>query len=248
LNDCNAAEADDPTGDGALCVAAALDGLGQVEEALRRYEGLFSDATRPLSEAQRTKATRELEALRKKLGPARLTLRAAGLPGLRVSVDGDVAQALTGERSLELPRGAHSVRAAAPGHVPLVEVVELKGGAAVTFPIELRPLPPLRLAGWISLGVGVAGLGAGAVLASQAVATNGELTAVCTRNLKCGPSQASAIESLSAMRIGTFVAGGLGAAALLASGGLHFFMPSDTMPEAPKVSFGPGGLTVTGAF
>jgi len=248
LSSCKAAEGFGPTAESALCNARALTGLGRLEEATRDYETLLADSSHPPNDAQRSQANTELADIRRKLGPAKLTLRGTQLPGLRVVVDGNAPQELAGDRSLELVRGTHSIRAAAPGYVPLVEVFDLKGGEDRAFPIDLRPLPPLRLAGWVSLGVGVAGLATSGVLASQVVSQNNTLVDACNANLECAPSAEAAIQSLAGLRVGTFIAGGVGAAALLASGTLHLLAPSDRMPNAPKVSLGINGINVTGAF
>jgi tetratricopeptide (TPR) repeat protein len=248
LETCKASRNYAPTPQADLCIGRGLAGAGQLNEAVAHFDQLLAGGASRLTESQRAEATKERDHAKRKLGPARLSLKVTPLAGLRVAIDATSEQDLTGDKAFELPRGSHTVRLAAPGHVPVVETLELTGGEERAMPVGLRPLPPLRLTGWITLGVGIAALGASGILASQVVSQNNALTAACTGTLECGPSQEPAIQNLSAMRLGTFVAGGVGVAALLASGTLHLLAPSDRMPDAPTVALGLNGLTVSGAF
>jgi len=228
--------------------ARALVGLDRPEEALREYGQVLVSGGETLPEAQRRAVLAEIEETKRRMLPARLVLRVTAVPGLHLVLDDDPPAKLVENQFLDLPRGAHLLRVAAPGHLPMVRRLELAGGEQRVVDVALHEAPPLRTAGWWTLGVGAAALGTSAVLAAQTVAQNDVLLQACTTDLACGISQREAIASLHALRVGTFVTGGLGLAALAASTTLHLLAPSDHMPRAPSVTVGLDGLTVSGAF
>ncbi len=168
--------------------------------------------------------------------------------GLQVSIDGQPARPISASETIKLEPGTHTVRASAPKHVPLSQTVKIVGGNVETIDLALESVPPYRLVGWISLGVGVASLGASAYFTSQAASAHDTLVANCSDTFVCGQPQWAKVNSYDQARTAAFITGGVGAAALITSGVFHVLAPSDEMPSAPTVGLGLGNITVQGAF
>ena len=170
------------------------------------------------------------------------------MAGLTLSIDGGPARPVSATEELKLDPGQHSIRAAAPGYRPLSDTVAIKGGEAASFDVELRSLPPLRLVGYISLGTGVAALGATAFFASQAASSHDTLAANCSQALACANPQWSTVDAYEQSRLLTMISGGVGVAALATAAVLFIAAPSASMPSAPSLGFGPGRLSLHGSF
>lgn len=112
----------------------------------------------------------------------------------------------------------------------------------------------LRTAGWVTAGVGAAGLALGAVFGlvaksknDEALSNDGCSGSVCTGpNAKAGASASSDANSAATVSTVAFIAGGVVAATGLA---LVIFAPSAPgVHVTPAVGSGYGGLTATGRF
>lgn len=247
LDVCEAVYKAEPLPEARLCIARGYQGLNQRAEALRAYESLLGGNAKVPPEVRRA-AERSAEELRAKLSPGKLELRATPLAGLRYAIDAEAEREWSGTATVELKAGPHLVRAAAPGHRALAETVTVVGAKTTPFALDLAPLPRTRMAAWVTLGLGSAALATSAVLSGISVSKYNALVGACTVDRRCGDSQTAAIGSLNGMRVGTFVAGGVGVASLLASSTLFLASPSDEMPDAIQVSLGLDGLTLHGAF
>ena len=219
-------------------VKAALEQLHAFDVAAGA-DAKFSDAV-----ARSTLLRQELE----RLASAKLTVVIHPVAGLTLSIDGGPARPVSATEELKLDPGQHSIRAAAPGYRPLSDTVAIKGGEAASFDVELRSLPPLRLVGYISLGTGVAALGAAAFFASQAASSHDTLAANCSQALACGNPQWSTVDAYEQSRLLTMISGGVGVAALATAAVLFIAAPSASMPSAPSLGFGPGRLSLHGSF
>jgi hypothetical protein len=209
-----------------LCRARGAKLAGQTALAVEDYEtivgtSLASDAPAEEMDAQRDAKT-ELKAVRDE--------EAAALAA---------AEKEKREREEREKRAADEAKRAAEEKAA-ADAKAAKGRAAT-----------MRVAGWITLGVGAAGLAAAGGLAGGAVATNDSLVGSCAADLRCGLSQAGAIDTLAGLRLGTFVAGGVGLASLIASGALHLAAWKTAPAARPKVEvglLGTSGVWVGGRF
>jgi hypothetical protein len=211
-----------------LGLARAQVGLGQLLAARELYarivrEGAQPDASPAFKRAVET-AKIELAALEARLPLARVQVEAPDPPPEAV---------------------AASQRAPTPAPLP---------SERLSAPVQpSSPSPPLTLSlrrrmGVISLGVGGAALGVGAVTGILAFTREGELKALCPENT-CQPSERRAVDDYSKLRVAagvTLVAG----AALATTGALLFLTPSKPAPREAFIrpAIGPGYLGMEGAF
>lgn len=183
------------------------------------------------------------------------------LTGVRVTKpDGTAIVASVDGRSIEMEPGPHDfVFASADGtkverHAVIREgekaqaVTATFGTAAGPNPIEPPPnvgpatreeTPTLRYVGYGATGLGVVGLGLGAVFG---LVTLSKKNSDCTNGL-CEPGTRDSLSSTAAVSTVAFVAGGI-----LAAGGLTlvFLSPSSTRRIGARVSA--GGLTIGGQW
>ncbi len=200
------------------------------------------------SDARFAEAVAKAKELRVKLegllvGTVKLEVEST--PGLQVSIDDAAPRPLTGSEQVKLAPGNHTIRGAAPGHSPFSASFKLDGGGSATVQVKLAPLPPLRTAGWVMLGVGAAAFGVSGFFANQATATHATLIDGCNAKLQCGKPQWDEMDHYNQARTLTFITAGVGAAALVTSGILHLKMPSDAMPA---VTVGLNGASLQGSF
>ncbi|HRG96358.1 MAG TPA: hypothetical protein PLR99_08930 [Polyangiaceae bacterium] len=223
-------------------------------------------------------ATARAEALRPKL--ARLAIVVSERPpGLVVKRDGTVLTEASLGAPFPVDPGSHTVEISAPGRAPLSLSRVVRDGEQATLqtpPLahEAAPPPPPLVAapppstsptpapaparepergaglGYVVAGLGVAGLGVGALTGVLAMSKNSESKDLCPTEGRCA-SQAGVAANDSAKTLGTvstiaFIAGGVGVVAgvtlVLTSGSKS--RPSATLSVAPSL----GGLLVRGAF
>jgi hypothetical protein len=141
----------------------------------------------------------------------------------------------------------------APAPAPAGGTAAAAGGAAGGTPAGTPPeepphkSSPLKLVGLVTAGLGVVGLGVGAVFGLSAMGAKND--AHCTSSNVCS-SNADAQKLKDAGNAATmstvfFIAGGV-----LAAGGITLFAvaPSSSVQVAPTVGIGSAGLTVQGGF
>jgi hypothetical protein len=210
-------------------------------------------------------AAKELEALRPRI-PRLLILVEGETPSdLALKLDGEaIPRALIGVEQPVDP-GEHTLSVSGAGAVDSA-TLRLVEGQLLQVPLRLVDRDPERRAigggdiehsfspagvvGFVTLGVGVAGLVVGAISGGLALGTNADLEANCAEG-RCPPEQHDAVDSLDVERLTSTVSfvvgGGLGALGLtlvitdLASGGA---------PDAieARLLLGPNGCAIVGAF
>jgi hypothetical protein len=163
-----------------------------------------------------------------------------------VSEGGSATATLTLEKD---PTAVAQSPAATPGAV--VAPAAGPGGDAAPSPPPAKS-SPLKLVGWIGVGLGGASLIAGGVTGAMAASKASELKNACPEN-RCPPDQQGNIDSyntLGTVSTITLIGGGV-----LAAGGvaLLLFSPSATTEvKAGSLTFqpmvGPGSLGATGTF
>jgi hypothetical protein len=200
------------------------------------------------------------------------------LPNMEIKLDGaPLGQGALGT-AMPLDPGEHEVVVAAPGKKMWSQRVQLgpgavnarievpaleespsgKGGGAVIEPIPgapngadsatSKPLP-LRTIGFVGIGIGVAGIGVGAITGLMAMSKHSDLQKECGGNV-CGPSHQSDRDSyytLGTVSTVSMIAGGV-----LAGGGLVLVLtaPKPKPLANAKVSpvLGLGYLGARGSF
>ncbi len=211
-------------------IAVCYDKLGKYAEAVEAYRN-FIDSKPDAKYADRViAADKRIEELKAKLeGTVTLTITPPDLQGLAVMVDGTAVQGT----ELKLPAGPHTIEVSAPGHQPFSQQVDVQGGQAVSLPITLQPIQTtpepvepsdgggggtaqaLRIAGFVSLGVGVVGGVLTTVFGVQALGAKSDFDATPTTEL-ADDAEDSAL--LSDVFLGVTGAFGIAGIILLAAG------------------------------
>jgi hypothetical protein len=257
-----------------LYAARCLVKLGRVVEASERYLEVtrmqLDRGAAPLMRKAQADAVAERERL--------LTT----IPTLEIKLDGPAGDAtFTLDYKVMLPGLIGEKRPVDPGKhrasakrsdVEVAQDVIVKGGEAARLVLKLPPLPPapvertppLRVAGWVAVGLGVAGGAFGAVNGVVAIAQQQALAADCPAGSKlCPPSAAGKIATynvvtkLTTIGLITGLVGlGFGIPAVLASPRTEWVYP-DGKPapppkDPPRGSIEPfvtwGGAGVSGTF
>lgn len=196
--------------------------------------------------------------------------------GARAEVDGkavDVSAAA--EAGVPVDPGAHEVVVTvgdvasrrsvvlAEGERKTVEVeVEAKPPPVLTPPLPTPTVPPTapaprveridaarprRTGGFISIGIGGAGLAAGAILGGVVVAKHGELTDQCGAELVCPASMSDEVDAYNASRIASSAL--LIVSGVVATTGIILVLSAlPSKPPRAALVLRPGGLGLSGAF
>jgi hypothetical protein len=255
-----------------LWSARAFVKLGKLVEASERYlevtrlgvEG--GDAT--VQKQAQADAQQELDALAPRVPSIVVVVQGAKPDEVSVSIDGTpLASALIGESRPANP-GPHAVIGKTSGAEAKADVTAVEGkqvtatlvfSSTAAAPLESSNTPPagaadtrqasgstLRTVGWITLGVGAAGLVTGVVTGALAASKHSSLEddERC-HDGECLPSVEDDVKSLDTFRtVSTvgFVAGGI-----LAATGLTLVL---TAPRKSEVSLrlGPGSARLVGKF
>lgn len=271
-----------PEGLGAkLTLGECYEALGKLASAWSQYALIEAIAPKVGQMERAQKAADRAATLKPRL--ATLTIDVPGearaIPGLGITCDGvPVGEGQWGT-PLPVDAGAHEVLVTAPGRKPWRGQVEIVAdGASVSLavkPLELAPAarakpvsvrpgaalerPWQRPVGLVAMGVGVAGVGVGAVLGGLAIAKNGDSNdGHCDAADRCDPEGVAlrhdAVGMGNASTVAT-IAGGV----LLGGGAVLFFTApsSGAAPERvgakagrwrARVEILPGGVQVRGAW
>jgi hypothetical protein len=273
-----------PEGLGAkLTLGECYEGLGKLASAWSEYTRVEELAAKAGQRERARKAANVAAALRPRL--ATLTIEVPdevrATPGLGITREGvpvekahwgtplpvDVGEYEVVVTAPGRKRSAQSLRVAADGARFLLVVKPLemevslpKAAAAPTLASSGRTRPWQRPAGLIAMGVGAAGVGAGALLGGLALSTKAQSNADghCLANNRCDPTGLSLRE-----RAGGFAdaaTGALVAGSVVLAGGLVVMLTAPTAAEKQErvgarragwsaaVGLTPGGLSVQGVW
>ena len=258
-----------------LWSARALAKLGKLVQAQERY---FKVGRLPIgggdadvqSKAQADAAT-ELAALLPRIPSVEIELQGADAAEVSLSLDGTPvssalvgvprpvdpgAHTLVGTRGAERQQVSFTVAEAAHPHVALTFA---PGGAAAS-PVDAttpgpgeaasdRPRSTQRTWGWVTVGVGAAGLVFGGVTGGLVLSKKSDFDAEHHCNdSACGPSQQSNVDSYNSMRtlstVG-FIAGGVVAATGIV---ILLTAPSQKPASTTALWVGASGAGVRGSF
>lgn len=238
--------------------ARCLVRLGRWVEALDRYEATQRTPLEPNAPAAYRRAVadaeKESEALRARLPRLTITVASSGTKPapFEVHLDGRaLPEALVGV-ALPVDPGRHELVLRAERRAPVRRAITVEEGRHESIALEPGPrLPeaetsdaaPLReRLGWIAIGAGGLAFTTGIVTGARAISIKNAADERCM-----GPACRSGndLSSYHAHRTASFVAFGLGAAALAAGSYLLWFGPSagDT-----QVALSPAGVSVRSAF
>lgn len=173
--------------------ARTLRGLGMVEFELRHYvraadllEASLASTKKPLTEDQRKAVSELLQRTRQFIASYSLDV-APDRQGLVLEIDGKPVE-LDSDKRLSLEAGEHTLRISAPDLVARELHIDVQGGEHQTLRIELEVKPPAdssapppvaensktqpeRTRPYAGLGIALAGVGGGAVLAGIVLGT-----------------------------------------------------------------------------
>jgi hypothetical protein len=143
--------------------------------------------------------------------------------GALVLVDGKVVGEAPFATPARIPAGERVIDVVEAGHEPLQHELHARPGRRYRLSVDLAPTAQ-RVAAWVVLATGGAGVTAGIVLGALASA---ELQSLQTDLSQSGLYPTAAYEDFT---LGAGLAGGLGAA-LLAIGGALFLLDTPAMPN-----------------
>jgi tetratricopeptide (TPR) repeat protein len=247
-----------------LYSARCLVKLGRLVEASERYLMATRMTLEKNAPAVMLRAQVDAAVERDKLVPTipqvKIDLSGPTGAGVKVLLDGrDLPRAMLGEK-IPVDPGRHVVRAER-ADTTIEREVTLAPTESTQLLLALPPLPPppappvpvtppLRIAGWVGLGVGAAGLAAFAVNGAIALALGDSLTndPMCQDNL-CDPSLQGKVGNYGTARVATTV--GLVVGLVGASAGLPLiFLNPVKMPAKARITpfIGAGGAGLRGSF
>jgi hypothetical protein len=244
-----------------LILAQAQEGLGHLADAAATYDRLIAEplpesAPEPFRKAQGT-AKERLRVLLARVPSVLVAVKGVSPSKASGTIDGKKID-LAAESAIRLDPGEHAIRVEAPGREPFERTVTLpeKGGVVVVEatlagsggPEDEKPkggdVAPVKTssagrgAGIVLIGLGVAGVGVGAVTGILSLGKVSDIDSKCP-NKHCTPEEQSDIDSAKTMgtvsTIG-FIAGGVGLVAgvvLLVATGRG---GASTAPASAKVS------------
>jgi hypothetical protein len=261
----------DPAPGAKFYLAECLEQTGKLASAWLLYTEV-ADIMANTGQQKREAAARERAAA---LSPriARLQVvvpAAARVPGLVVRRDGAVVGEAQWGFATPVDLGAHTIEATAPDRVPFTRSVDLREPgntvtvelppwtAVATAPVVVPPPPPppppfpLRTAGIVLVGLGLAGGAAGAALGSVALSKQAE-----SNRGPCDPARdvctpqgislrADALTAATGSTV-TFVAAGV----LFAAGVVLVLWPTSAKPASPPaaaLTLHPNGLSLEGRW
>lgn len=220
-----------------LLMARAYVELGQLLEAHEAYVAVVSEripdyAPQPFHQAKR-QAREELAELRQRLPTVQLSVRGVPSAQARITIDGKAIATPRLSQPIALAPGGHIIEASAEGHDGLSRRVELSAGD-VTQQIELSfgagdsgptsgrgaepaldeesSTSPFVASAVVAFGVGVAGLGVGAVTGGLTLSQASDIQDTCVDG-HCPPEQqeeGDATTTLGNVSTAAFIIGGIG--------------------------------------
>jgi hypothetical protein len=243
--------------------------LANVEEQLGKVASAAQHSRLALEQLaaddERTALAKEaVERLGPKVPMLRVERAAGAPPDMRVKLGEEAVAASSIGVELPLDPGTYTVATSAPGHEPRRYEVKLSLGAHTTLVVDAgaklpppAPPPPMprrsvvQTAGFTLGGVGLAGIGMGAVTGVLAVLKKGEAASLCPEPARCngqGLEVASAGRTFAAVSTASFIVGlaGLGAGVTMVILGRD--RPAAAATIGPVVLAGGAGLGVMGAF
>lgn len=245
-----------------LGLARAQVGLGQLVAAHESYarvvrEGVPAKATAAFMRAVED-AKRELDALEPRMPHLVIEVKGVGNP--QVTLDGaPLANAALGVKWLVDP-GTRVVVASAEGFERREVSVEVSEGETKPVTMELirakvaAPPPPLpappppgssarKIATLAVLGLGGAGLSAGAVMGGVVLRKQGALLEQCPKGVcKDSPATRDAVTSYNGLRTASVATLAVGGAAAITGLALLFTAPRPTGSVRPQIGLGYVGL------
>lgn len=244
-----------------LMAARSLEKLGRLVESAEKYTAatqvlLGADASDAFHQAVKD-AEKERSALLARVPSIVMTVDAPEGAEVTVTLDGaPIAAASLGQKKLIDP-GPHTLAASAGGARSSSSVV-VKEGESREVHLDLRTAPaaapPLRTVGWVAVGVGAAGLVAGAVTGGFALAKRGEID---PRGDGCGKdgcfttAPAGARDGYNTMRTLSAATLWAGGAVALGGTGILIFGPK-AAPASTGLRWSPvvgaGTIGIKGAF
>lgn len=177
-------------------------------------------------------------------GPHRIELASQGR-----SVQRDVVLREGDKVRVELELPAAPPSSSSPPFAPRTSAAP-RPSAGPRAEMEALPTNGFRVAGWVGLGLGTAGLLVGAVAGGLAVGQNADLDQVCVDDV-CPPSAQGDVDSYDATRALSTIGFVVGAVALTAGVVLVLVPPSVGSPDgraAVEARMGPTSAVVCGAF
>lgn len=259
----------------ALLEGRALERMSRLADAARRYEvaantPVGNDSPEAFRQAVRD-AQDELSDLHDRVPKLAITVQGETAPGQRVevSLDGEVLALNALDTPRDVNPGEHIVKAIVDGDVVVEDHVLVKEGESkpVLLRLEHRRPPPsrdvavpnpdttsanngsaMRTWGWVTLGVGVAGVATGVVAGKLMVDTQDTLDKGCTPT--CPPSLEDDLSRFRTYRTVSTVGYGVGAVGIAVGALLLLLAPSNTEPAHSTTAIWSDGrmLGVTGKF
>lgn len=256
-----------------LGLARAYAGTGKLVSALEAYERLDREGAGvrppPAFVTAVEQGRRESRAIAARIG--RLVVEVVPtVAGVSITIDGDPMPAAAIGLERPIDPGSHKVAATAPGYAPREVSIDVREGATRSVRLELdrlegaAPVDPAapapgpvqsssagrRTAGYVLLGVGGAGLAAGAILGGLAVAKKSDLSAACGADKVCPPGESGTVSAFKAFGTGSTAA--LVSGAVLAGGGLVLVLTapraSASASSSTHLVVGPSSLHLAGTF
>jgi hypothetical protein len=272
----------DPGGGTVLNLALCHEGEGKTASAWTEFNEAVSRGIRDGRPERVAKARERIAALEPVLSRLTVSVTGAVPPDLQVTVDGTVWAPATRGVAVPLDPGEHVVAASASGGRPWSTTIVLgrTGDAKTVVVPDLQGAPPsapptgndmpasppaessagsgsaLRTTGLVVGGVGVAGVGVGAVFGLLAMSQWNQQKSDCATSTNCASHSAALADHSSLVTDGAvstvgFVAGGV----LLAGGALLYLVaPASTSPSSAGVIWVPSAgprdvsLGVRGSF
>ncbi len=232
--------------------------LGQLASALRHLNEVIPQLGS--GDQRLSLAKKELAELEPRVPRLRIQLAPDAPPDTTVTLDGAAVE--LGGSTLTDP-GQHAVEVSAPGHAQRRYDVSLAEGTSASLNVEpgvvIAPVakapPPdrtpergaggKRIAGFVIGGVGVAGLGVGAVTGILALGKKSEVEGECPIADQCTPAGVELAASGKTLSIVSTVAFGVGVAGVGA--GLYLVLTSGDDAPASAASGAPRPITAVGA-
>jgi len=262
-----------------LNLAECYERTGRTASAWAEFREVISAARAADSADREALARQKASALEGKLSRLTITLspEASATNGIEVRRDGNVVDSAELGSAIPVDPGKHVIEATAPGKAKWFTSLELPSDGSqstltippleaatesvrqpVTDPNSTPPEPTKansgsgqKIAAYVVGGVGIVGLGLGAVFGLQAMSKHDEAKKACSDYPNCqGNTRAedanSSAKSAATLSTVAFIVGGVGVAAgitLLLTAG-----PSSSEKSSTALVIGPGSVALKGTF
>lgn len=261
----------DPTLGTMLNLARCHEAEGKVATAWAEYREVAVLAKKEGQDERATVAADLAAKLEPTVPKLRIGVPAHGPAGLEIKRDGVIVGAGALGAAVALDPGEHTVEASAPGFEPWstkINIAASSGENTVTVPPMVAVIaaktstPPQRVengsnsrrtAGFVTLGIGVAAAGVGAVLGGLTLADANRArddSTLCPNNV-CTPAGRDVINGAESKALGStifLIAGGVAAATglviVLASPRTEPAQPNTSLQIVPSI----GGLVLQGRY